>query len=290
MPDQELLATEFDANRDHLRAVAYRMLGSGTDADDAVQEAWVRLSRSDVGTIDNLGGWLTTVVSRVCLDMLRARKVRTAGAIDDPAKEVATTDSTLDPEQEAMLGDAVGAAMLVVLDNLGPAERVAFVLHDTFGVPFEQIAPIVGRSTEATRQLASRARNRVRGADPSGHVDADRHRELVTAFLAAARQGDFDRLLALLDPDVALVPDAAAERMGTPAGLRGSRDVAGVFSGRAQAAQPALIDGLTGLAWATGGTPRVVFTFTLDGERIVRIDTIADPDRIAELDVELLDR
>ena len=289
MPDQELLATEFDANRDHLRAVAYRMLGSGTEADDAVQEAWVRLSRSDVGTIDNLGGWLTTVVSRVCLDMLRARKVRTADVIDDPAKEVATTDSTLDPEHEAMLGDAVGAAMLVVLDHLGPAERVAFVLHDTFGVPFDQIAPIVGRSAEATRQLASRARNRVRGADASGRVDPDRQRELVTAFLAAAREGEFDRLLAILDPDVVLVPDAAAEKMGTPAGLRGARDVAGVFSGRAQAAQPALVNGLAGLVWATGGTPRVVFAFTLDGDRVVRIDTIADPHRIAELDIELLD-
>jgi RNA polymerase sigma-70 factor (ECF subfamily) len=221
--------------------------------------------------------------------MLRARKVRIADAIDDPAKHVAATDTTLDPEQEAMLGDAVGAAMLVVLDRLGPAERVAFVLHDTFGVPFDQIAAIVGRSTEATRQLASRARNRVRGADASGRVTPDRRRELVTAFLAAARLGEFDRLLAILDPDVVLIPDAAAEKMGTPAGLRGSRDVAGVFSGRAQAAQPALVNGLAGLVWATGGTPRVVFVFTLDDDRIVRIDTIANSDRIAELDVELLD-
>ena len=278
MEESDWLAERFEENRTHLRAVAYRMLGSLSEADDAVQEAWIRLSRSDAGDIDNLSGWLTTVVARVCLDMLRSRRSRREEPLDRHEPDV----QTVDPEHEALLGDSVGLAMLVVLQTLAPAERVAFVLHDLFAVPFEEIAPIVGRSPAAARQLASRARRRVRGsAEPE--ADRTRQREIVEAFLAASRGGDFDALLALLDPDVVVRADAAAVRSGADREVRGAAAVAGTFAGRARAARAALIDGVPGLVWSQGGEPRVVFGFTIRDGRITRIDLIADPGRIGRL-------
>lgn len=282
MDDREFLAERFEAHRDHLRAVAYRMLGSATDAEDAVQEAWLRLSRAGAGGVDNLGGWLTTVVARVSLDMLRARASRREDPIEG-AGPVGATD--VDPEQEALVADAVGPALLVVLETLAPAERLAFVLHDMFAVPFDEIAPIVGRSTEAARQLASRARRRVQGAPGPSENDVARRRQVVEAFLAAARGGDFQALLALLDPDVVLRSDPVAVATGADAELRGADAVAGTFAGRARAAQPALIDGAPGLVWSQGGVPRVVFDLVIAGGVITAIEVIADPERLASLDV-----
>jgi RNA polymerase sigma factor (sigma-70 family) len=274
----DLLAEQFEANRRHLRAVAYRMLGSINEADDAVQEAWLRLSRSDANQIENLGGWLTTVVSRVCLDMLRSRK----GRREDPLSEIPVVEP-IDPEEEAVRADSVGQALLVVLDALAPAERLAFVLHDLFAVPYEEIAPIVGRTPAAARQLASRARRRVQASD-APDADRARQRELVDAFLAASRAGEFDRLLALLDPDAVLRVDGAAARMGAQ-GASGADPVAHTFSGRAKAAQPALIDGLAGAVWAMDGVPKVVFDFTVVGDKIVAIDLLADPELLSELEL-----
>jgi len=274
----EPLAQEFEANRTHLRAVAYRMLGSIHEADDAVQEAWLRLSRSDATEIENLAGWLTTVVSRVCLDLLRARKTRR----EDPLDEVPVV-AAVDPEEEAVRADSVGQALLVVLDALAPAERLAFVLHDLFAVPFEEIAPIVGRTPAAARQLASRARRRVQASD-APDADRARQRELVDAFLAASRAGEFDRLLALLDPDAVLRVDGAAARMGA-SGATGSAGVAETFSGRAKAAELALIDGLAGAVWSMDGVPKVVFEFSVVGDRIVAIDLLADPELLGELEI-----
>jgi RNA polymerase sigma factor (sigma-70 family) len=284
MTDADLLARRFETDRARLGAIAYRMLGSRTDAEDAVQEAWLRLSRAGDAGVENLGGWLTTVVARVCLDMLRVRRARR----EEPADEAVPRLAAADAEQESVLAESVGFAMLVVLDRLTPAERVAFVLHDMFDLSFEEIAGIVGRSVEASRQLASRARRRVRGATGDPEADRQRQRQVVEAFLAASRRGDFDALLALLDPSVVARADAAAVAAGAAPEIRGAAEVATTFAGRARAARPALVDGLVGLAWAPGGRPRVVFDFTTENGRIVAIDLIADPARLDVLELELL--
>jgi RNA polymerase sigma factor (sigma-70 family) len=291
MDDREWLADRFEAHRAHLRAVAYRMLGSTGEADDAVQEAWIRLSRAGADDVANLGGWLTTVVSRVCLDMLRSRSSRREEPFDTPVHEAVSdpVGAAVDPEQEALLADSVGPALLVVLETLAPAERLAFVLHDLFAVPFDEIAAIVGRSPAAARQLASRARRRVQGAAADPPADRARQRAVVDAFLAASRDGDFERLLALLDPDVVLRADDVAVRTGNIAAeVRGAAAVAETFAGRARAAQPALVDGVVGLAWAPGGTPKAVFDLTIADGRITAIELILDPDAVAGLDVVVL--
>jgi RNA polymerase sigma-70 factor (ECF subfamily) len=293
--DHDWLAERFEENRTQLRAVAYRMLGSISEADDAVQNAWLRLSRADTSEVQNLSGWLTTVVGRVCLDMLRSRKARREEPLDTPALEPAASQAdVVDPEDEALLADSVGLALLVVLDSLSPAERLAFVLHDMFAVPFDEIAPIVGRTTDATKMLASRARRRIGGAAasedlPAGRdADVARHREVVSAFLAASRGGSFDALLAVLDPDVVLRADPATVLMGAPKEVAGARAVADTFAGRARGAKLALIDGAAGAVWSTGGQPRVVFGFTIAAGRIVSIEMISDPVRLAELELEIL--
>jgi len=300
MDDHEALAERFEENRLHLRAVAYRMLGSPSEADDAVQEAWLRLNRSDTGGVENLRGWLTTVVARVCLDMLRSRKSRREEPLDAhvPGPALSREDGT-DPEPEALLADAVGLALLVVLETLAPAERVAFVLHDMFDLPFDEIAPIVGRSPTAARQLASRARRRVQGAATVSDADRTRQRQVVDAFLAASRGGDFDALLAVLDPDVVLRADSAAvlasasrQEKGAPKlapEVRGAAAVADTFSGRARFAQPALVNGAAGLVWAPGGRPRAAIAFAIMRGKIVEIDLIADAERLRQLDLTVLD-
>jgi RNA polymerase sigma factor (sigma-70 family) len=283
--ENEWLAERFEAHRTHLQAVAYRMLGSRTEADDAVQESWLRLSRSDTSGVENLAGWLTTVVGRVCLDMLRSRKSRREDPWDEQVPE---SIASIDPEQEALQADSVGLALLVVLDTLTPAERLAFVLHDMFAVPFDEVAAVVGRSPAASKQLASRARRRVQGVKAQPDADLARQRQVVAAFLAASRNGEFDALVAMLDPDVELRADRAAVDMGAPE-AQGALAVAGTFSGRAQAARLALIDGTAGLVWARGGRPRVVFAFTVADGTIVGIDTLADPVRLGELNLVILD-
>jgi len=271
---QDQLAARFESDRPHLRTVAYRMLGSAAEADDAVQEAWLRLSRSDTSEVDNLTGWLTTVVARVCLNMLQARG-RRAEPVETLPESAAADDG---PEEETVLADSVGLALLVVLDTLAPAERLAFVLHDMFGVPFDDIAPIVDRTPAATRQLASRARRRVRGATVS--EDVARRQEVVRAFLAASRNGDFEALVALLDPAaIARTPDATTT---------GADAVARIFCGRAQAARPALLDGMPGLTWSKAGKIRVVFHFTIPDDHITAIDMIDDPDRLEAMDIEFV--
>jgi RNA polymerase sigma-70 factor (ECF subfamily) len=290
MEQHDLLAERFEEHRTRLRAVAYRMLGSASEADDAVQEAWLRLSRSDSSGVDNLGGWLTTVVARVCLTMLQSRRSRREELVGSHLPEpVASPEDGGDPEHEALLADSVGLALLVVLDTLAPAERLAFVLHDMFAVPFDEIAPIVGRSPAAARQLASRARRRVQGAAPTDG-DLNRRREVVDAFLAASRRGDFDALLAVLDPEVVLRSDHAAVKTGASKEVRGAAAVAGTFSGRARTAQLALIDGAPGAVWAPGGKPRVVIGFTMAGGKIVAIDLLADPERLRQLDLFVIDK
>jgi RNA polymerase sigma-70 factor (ECF subfamily) len=289
MDERDWLAERFEEHRTHLRAVAHRMLGSQSEADDAVQEAWLRLNRSDTSGVENLRGWLTTVVARICLDMLRSRRWRREEPLSDsPPDPLVSRAEGLDPEREALLADSVGLALLVVLDTLAPAERVAFVLHDLFAVPFEEIAPIVGRSPAAARQLASRARRRVQGSAPDPDVDLTRQRAVVDAFLAASRRGDFDALLAMLDPDVVLRADHAAVQVGAATGLRGSAAVAGAISGRAQLAQTALINGSVGLAWAPDGQPRLVVGLTMRDGKISAIEVVADPDRLRQLDVVVL--
>jgi RNA polymerase sigma factor (sigma-70 family) len=290
MDERDWLAERFEDNRTHLKAVAYRMLGSIGEAEDAVQEAWLRLNRSDTNGVENIGGWLTTVVARVCLDMLRSRRSRREESLETHRMErdVEEEEAT-DPERHAVMADSVGLALLVVLDTLSPAERVAFVLHDMFAVPFEEIAPVVRRSPDAARQLASRARRRVRGAAPVAEVDRERQREVVTAFLAAARGGDFDALLAVLDPDVVLRADDAAVAMGATKEVRGAAAVAGTFSGRARAARRVLVDGVAGLVWSTGGKPQVVFGFTIANGTIVGLEMIADPERLRGLDLAPID-
>ena len=287
MDERDVLAERFEADRARLRSVAYRMLGSASEADDAVQEAWLRLGHSDASGIENLGGWLTTVVARVCLDMLRSRRSRR----EDPLVQVdepAAMSEAGDPEREVLLADSVGLALLVVLETLAPAERVAFVLHDMFDLPFDEIAPIVGRTPTAARQLASRARRRVQGAAAFPDADLEGQRAVIDAFLAAARGGDFDALVALLDPDVVLRSDAAALRSGAEGEVRGAAAVAKTFAGRARTAQPALIDGAVGLVWAPGGRPRVVFDFTIKGGKVVAIELVADAERLQQIDPVML--
>jgi len=284
----DVLAEQFEAHRAHLRAVAYRMLGSAIDADDAVQETWLRLSRADGDAIHNLGGWLTTAVARTCLDMLRARTSLREEQLDTDQGEpkgaalgAAGNQDAANPEQQVVLADSLGLALLVVLETLTPAERLAFVLHDLFAIPFDEIAPIVDRSPAAARQLASRARRRVQGARSDSDADLTRHREIVDAFLAASRGGDLAGLLALLDPDVAVRADAVAMAGGAMHGIRGAEAVAAAFLGRAQTAKRALVDGVPGAAWAPGGIPRVAFAFTIRAGLIVAIDFLADPERVA---------
>ena len=289
MTESQWLVDQFETHRAHLRAVAYRMLGSEVEADDAVQEAWLRLSRSDASEIENLGGWLTTVVGRVSLDMLRARARREEPAGARPSEPAERAQPDGGPEHEAVLADTVGAALLVVLDTLSPAERLAFVLHDVFAVPFDEIGAIVGRSSNAAKQLASRARNKVQGSDPVADADPGRQRAVVDAFLAASRNGDFDALVALLDPDIVLEADATAVQMGSPAQTRGAAAVAGTFSGRALAAQPALVDGAVGVVWAVEGRPKVVWDFTIAGGKVVHIDMLAAPTSLDDLDLTILE-
>jgi RNA polymerase sigma-70 factor (ECF subfamily) len=296
------LAGRFEASRPRLRAMAYRMLGSLSDADDALQEAWLHVARATTGggadAVANLEGWFTTITARVCLDMLRSRKSRreelldpdeAVVAVDAPGSEAGYGQS---PEQEAMLADSVGLALLVVLDTLPPAERVAFVLHDTFGLPFDEIAAITGRSPAAARQLASRARRRIQGSDPAPGAQQRRQREVAEAFLAAARGGDMGALIAVLDPDVELTADAAASPSGMPVTVRGAAAVARgarTASARAEYGRVALVNGTPGLVMAPRGRLVVALAFTYSGDKIAGIDVIADPARLAGLDVGLLD-
>jgi RNA polymerase sigma-70 factor (ECF subfamily) len=290
MPENEWWTTEFEASRPRLEAVAYRMLGSHAEAEDAVQETWIRLRRTDPEVIENLGGFLTTVVGRVCLDRLRARRARPEAATDAELRSAAAEPpADDDPESEAVLAESVGAALLVVLDLLSPAERVAFVLHDVFAVPFDEVAAIIGRTPEASRQLASRARRRLQGTEQTAGLDLVRQRDVVDAFLRAARGGDFDALLQLLDPDVVLVPDAAAVAMGSLREMHGAVDVATALSGGARGARLAVIDGLAGFVWAPGGTTRGIVEFTVHDGRIVAITVTGDAERIAAVDLVLLD-
>jgi RNA polymerase sigma-70 factor, ECF subfamily len=290
--EQEFLAGRFESNRSRLRAVAYRMLGSVSEADDAVQEAWLRLSRSDASAVENLEGWLTTVVARVSLDILRSRKARHEEPLHGHVPEpIVSREGEADPEHEALLADSVGLAMLVVLDNLAPAERLAFVLHDMFAVPFDEIAPIVERSPDAARQLASRARRRVRGSAPVPDPDLDRQREVVDAFLAAARDGDFDALVAVLDPDVVLRADRGPARPGSVE-VHGAEEVARralSYARLAPAARPALVNGAAGFVVAPGGRPFAVVGFTVTDGKVVEIDLLADRERLRALDLRVLD-
>jgi len=280
----DVLAQRFEDSRPHLAAVAYRMLGSRAEADDAVQEAWLRLARSDVDGVDNLRGWLTTVVSRVCLDMLRSRTSRR----EEPLAVEERTAPEPGPEGDAVLADSVGAALLVVLDTLAPAERLAFVLHDLFAMPFDEIGAVLGRSPAAARQLASRARRRVQGADPDEDAEPARRRQVVAAFLAASRGGDFAALLALLDPDAVVRADAAAVVAGAEAEVRGAAAVAETFSGRAKAARLVLLDGEPGMVWSHRGEVRMAFAFTVVDGRVTDIELIADATRLATMGVEPL--
>jgi RNA polymerase sigma-70 factor, ECF subfamily len=295
MDERDWLAERFEENRPHLRAVAYRMLGSLAEADDAVQEAWLRLSRSETGGIENLGGWLTTVVARVCLNLLQARRSRREDPLDAHVPDpVVSLEEEGDPEHQALLANSVGLALLVVLDRLAPAERLALVLHDMFDVPFDEIAPIVGRSPTATRQLASRARRRVKGAAPVPDADLARQREALDAFLAAARGGDFQGLLEVLDPEVVLRADVGAVPGGASTVIRGAPAVAEQSLAYARRlgrfARPALVNGAAGIVAAPGGRPVSVLGFTITRGRIVEIDILANPERLSRLDlVELED-
>ncbi len=268
----------FERQRTHLRAVAYRLLGSVHEADDAVQETWLRLERSDVSEVDNLAGWLTTVVSRICLDQLRTRTARREDLGADlaaPGANELRDEQVLDPAVEVERADAVGRALLVVLDTLAPAERLAFCLHDLFGLSFDEIATTLGRSSTACRQLASRARRRVRGQDAAVEVDRARHREVVEAFLDASRNANFERLLTLLHPDAEVAADAAAVAMGSPALLRGADEVAQFYNGRARAARPTELDGYAAAQWSLRGEVKAVFAFTVEDGRITQIELLA---------------
>ena len=287
--DQEWLAQRFESHRSHLRGVAYRMLGSLAEADDAVQESWIKLSRADTSDVENMRGWLTTVVARVSLNMLRSRRMRREAPLDSHVPDpIVSPEAGLDPEQEALLGDSLGLALLAVLDTLNPGERVAFVLHDVFAVPFDEIAPVVGRSVDATRQLASRARRRVQGA-PVPDTDLEGQWAVVDAFLAASREGDFERLLAVLDPDVVLRSDGGSKRPNLVTVLRGPQAVASgamAFRQFADTATRALVNGIPGaVAWKPDGRPFAVGSITVAGGRIVSIDILADPDRLSRLDL-----
>jgi RNA polymerase sigma factor (sigma-70 family) len=293
MDQENLLAQQFEANRAHLQAVAYRMLGSTTEADDAVQEGWLRLSRADTTEVENLGGWLTTVVARVCLDMLRARKARREDSLSTHVPDpILSRDPGAGPEHEAVLADSVGLALLVVLEMLSPAERLSFVLHDMFGVPFEEIAPMVDRTPDAARQLASRARRRVQGATAVPDADLASQRRVVDAFFAAAHSGDFEALVAVLDPDIVLRSDGGALRPEATAFVRGAEAVASralTFSNLAPFIRPALVNGVPGVVVAPKGRVFSVLAFTVVGGKVVSIDALADPDRLAKLDLSVLD-
>ena len=284
MDQHEWLAGEFEARRGQLRAMAYRMLGSTAEADDALQDAWLRASRADTDGVENIGGWLTTIVSRTCLDMLRSRMSKREQVIETDISSPAS------PEDDALLDDSVNAAMLVVLERLSPPERLAFVLHDMFDVPFDEIAPTIGRSPAATRQLASRARRRVRGVEVEHDVDRERKLAIVDAFLQAARGGDFEALLALLDPHVVLRADSEATRMGAKELIHGAKLVAETFYGGAKVARLFFIDGAPGLVWMAGKTPRVVFEFVIDEGRVTEIDLLADPATLAEVHLEAMSK
>jgi len=293
MGDDEFLAERFEEHRAHLRAVAYKMLGSLSEAEDAVQESWLRLSRTDTREVENLRAWLTTVVARVSLNVLRSRRTRREEPLDvrvpDP---VVSRDDGTQPEHEALLADSVGLALLVVLETLAPAERLAFVLHDMFGVPFDEIAGMVDRSPAAARQLASRARRRVQGAAPVPDTDLAGQRRVVDAFFAAARDGDFDALVAVLDPDVVSRSDGGTLRPGATGVVRGAREVAAralTFARLSPFVRPALVNGAAGAVVAPRGEPFSVMGFTVVGGRIVEIDAITDPERLRELDLAVLD-
>jgi RNA polymerase sigma-70 factor (ECF subfamily) len=286
--DEGFLAEQFAVERDRLLAVAYRLLGSRSDAEDAVQEAWLRLSRAEPETIVNLPGWLTTVVARISLDMMRSRGRR--DSLNDRLGDDAKPFGGPEPEDEAVMADSVGAALIVVLETLSPAERLAFVLRDMFDVPIEDISTVLGRSVPATKMLTSRARQKVRGRGESeAGTDPGRQRVVVDAFLAASRQGDFEALVRLLHPDVVLAADEAAVRMGTPEVIAGAAGVAGLFSGRAEGAQPALVDGGVGMVWVVRGAPRVVWDFAVEDGRVVNIDMLADRETLARMDLAVLD-
>lgn len=290
MNKHDWLAEQFEANRNHLQAVAYRMLGSLAEADDAVQEAWLHLSRADTSEVKNLGGWLTTVVARVCLDMLRARKSRREESLEaDASRPIMDREGGIDPEREALLADSVGVALLVVLDTLNPAERLSFVLHDLFDIPFEEIASIVGRAPAATRQLASRARRRVRGANTARNADLSLQREVVNAFLAASRAGNFDALLTMLDPNIVLRADRVAVLAGSPGEVRGASAVARQFVGRAQGARPVLVDGSVGILVAPRGRLFLVLNLTVAHGKIVEINAVADPAHLKKLELAVLE-
>jgi len=294
MAEHQWLAEKFEEKRGHLRAVAYRMLGTLNEADDAVQEAWLRLSRSDASTIENLGGWLTTVVSRVCLDMLRSRSSRKEEALDaQPVEPVAIREGQRNPEQETLLADSIGTALLIVLDRLDPAERLAFVLHDMFAVSFDEVASIVGRSPEAARQLASRARRRIQGAPAVPNASLMEQRRVVDAFLDALRRGDFEGLVAVLDPDIVVRVDEAAARPGAPREIRGARNWAkGAIAFSRQltgTVQPMLVNGEVGLVWTPGGRVFRVLRFSFADGKIATVDVIADPARLREFDLAMLD-
>ncbi len=292
MDEHEWLAEQFEQQRPRLRAVAYRMLGSPTEADDALQEAWLRLSRADMSDVENLAGWLTTIVARVSLNLLRSRRTRRELPLDVHVPEpVITSEDHADPEHEALLADSVGLAMLVVLETLTPAERLTFVLHDMFAVPFEEIAPMVGRSPTAARQLASRARRRVQGATPAPDADLTRQRQVVDAFFAAARGGDFDALVAVLDPDVVLRADGGLAK-GASREVRGADAVArGAFAAAqlGRTLRPALVNGAAGVVVFEGDRPVSVMGFTVTHGRIAEIDVLTDPDRLRRLDLSALD-
>ena len=282
----EWLAERFEADRTRLRAVAYRLLGSASEADDAVQEAWLRLGRTDAASVDNLGGWLTTVVARICLDMLRSRKARREDALDSSGPEpVANDNIEAVLEQESQLADSVGLALLVVLQTLAPAERIAFVLHDMFDLPFDEIAPVVGRSPTAARQLASRARRRVQGKAAEPDADRDAQRRVVDAFLTAARGGDMQGLLAALDPDIVVRSDAAARKLGASPEVHGAERVARFYLGKAQEARPALVDGEVGIVVAPRARLFLALKLTFANNRIAAIDVVADPVRLRSIDV-----
>jgi len=293
MDKTEELAKAFEEQRGHLRAVAYRMLGSASEADDAVQEAWLRLNRSDAGSIRSLEAWLTTVVARVCLDMLRSRKSRREDELEAEVVEpAAKNEDVSNPEQEAMLADSVGLALLVVLDTLAPAERVAFVLHDVFDLPFEEIGPIVGRNAAAARQLASRARKRVRGQQATSSATLTAQRTVVDSFITALRAGDFEGLLAVLDPDVVVRLDEAAGAPGAPREFRGARNWAQgavAFSRLARFMQAAIVNGSVGLVFAPNGKLTRALSFTIANGKIVEVEIIADRERLQKLDLAILD-
>jgi RNA polymerase sigma factor (sigma-70 family) len=294
MDEHELLAQRFERERTHLKAVAYRMLGSLTEADDAVQEAWLHVSRADSGGIENMRGWLTTIVARICLNTLKSRHSRAEEPLGPHVPDpIVSPEDGVNPEHEALLADSVGLALLIVLDALSPAGRLAFVLHDMFAVPFDEIAPIIERSPAATRQLASRARRRVQGATPFPDADLRSQREIIDAFLAASRDGDFEALIALLDPGVALRTDAGAVLPGASRLVRGAASVAQqtvTFTrSRTGEAKPALVNGTAGVVWASQGRPFSVVGFTVRRGRIAEIDVLADPARLQQLEIDVLD-